>query len=440
MAVRAKLVLALAATTCLGGCALFQPKPVVENRFKSVSSATSVPGVELLVSTTEPQSDGGGGGGVALTSLSDRGQAALIAATGGKPPTKLKDAGKTGGGVDRVQVHGTVRRSVVIAVRPVDFLAPGDRVDAIRVAVQVAPGQKGGWKIDSWTQATNGTTTIDIGKLSNVTTSKLTGETGLKLDHALPDAKIGAEFGRTNTQELDIKDTSELSAAVDGNGQAWLYDVAGWRENLAHNLSIDVVISADAAHLGPSTFVAASDLTKDDGKGKSVPAAAGDVSLTEISVYGSDASTQSICGHATLHYRVRHITDANAAATFSESDDVVEFKTGESKTDFVLSPPPVEPGYGLFVGKSVVSYDIREGKHAGLRFQTLEEAIEFGDWLNIATPKDGKLGNATIGLLDKNLVLQPMTAAQTRQLLAGVLDVDAVGEARKSALKGCPAA
>ena len=78
-------------------------------------------------------------------------------------------------------------------------------------------------------------------------------------------------------------------------------------------------------------------------KGLSSPMPAARVQLRETTIYAHVADDRPVCGHAQLTYRVRHIVNARARATFSESDDQIAFQTGTSETTFLLAPAPYRP-------------------------------------------------------------------------------------------------
>lgn len=398
----------LLASVALAGCSLLNPPAVVEKRFAKASyAADPTPQVGIAVSTA--------------------------------PAEAKEGAGDSGAG--RVVVHKEISRGVVIAIRPKSFAAPGDRVEAARISIQVAPGQKADWKITSWTQATNGSTSIEVGKLTQETSSKFTAETGLKVSPALPDAKVGFEANRSKTQEADIKDVTTLSAAVDENGVAWLDETAGWRDNLATNLAISVVISANPTATGDSEFVALSGLTK-DGAGASKKtqfAPAAEVRLLQTDTFATTAPTKPVCGLATLEYERRHV--AKGADTFSESDDEVVFNSGKDAVTFVLAPPPFEPGYGLQLRDLNVHYQIGGRKPAVVRFATLAEALAFRDWLYAVKPVRGEIGAGgyafKVGVLNDNLVLRALTDTDLSQLFAGLLDVEMLRQSQINLAAGC---
>ena len=192
----------------LPGCALFRPNAVVENRFAlEVKNEDAAAPVAIEV-TSAPVPDGDDK--VKITQLAERAQAALILATSGKPPTEI--SGAKGEGAADVVFDGKFARRLVAAVRPTGFLSPGDRVDAIRLSLSVPPDQANDLRITGWTQATNGQSVIDVGKLTDVSSSKLTASTGLDIGKPFADAKAEAGFSRALTREQAIKDTTDFDA------------------------------------------------------------------------------------------------------------------------------------------------------------------------------------------------------------------------------------
>jgi hypothetical protein len=439
---RAPILLCLAATLALGGCALFKDKPIIEKRYRTASwdapataapdpAAASTAAMTLSVSTA-PVSEKSAS--VAITALSDRGQAALIAALNGKPPIALKESGDEAG-KPRVVVRGTVQRKVVVALRPTDFLNPGDRVEAVRLTLAVDPSQAGAWKITGWTQATNGVEAIELGKVKQESSQTFSGETGLDLGSSLTGAKISAESTRSNTQEATLKDDGAINAAVENNGEAWLDSNAGWRTNLARNLSMDVVVTAVAGRMEGSPVMSYSALSKTVAGAAPARTPPAEVYIYETDEYVSRDSEAPVCGTARITYRMRRIT--GGAETFTESDDDVSFQVRQTSARFMLAPPPYRPLYGIFVGEDALSYE-RRGKPVGLSFSSLKEAIAFADWLAEAQPAGGGLASGTAVGIAIAHGIQPLTAAQYRTLTAGVLDPDAVARAETALLHGCP--
>ncbi|UAJ10627.1 hypothetical protein [Polymorphobacter megasporae] len=415
-----------------GGCAAITGQHVViENRFKQQQPWGRDEGsvvIDVFTSdVVDPPTT------VPLTALSDHGQAAIIDQTGGKPPVGIKAPDETKAGA--VSLEGSIKRRIVVAVRTAAFLSPGDRVDAIHVDLSVDGSDRTTpWRITSWTQASNGQTVIDLGKSTDTSTNKLTASTGLKISPVLPGATIGGEADHTRASEVEIKDTTDFDAAVDNRGHAWLDETAGWRVSLAHNLSMDAVLSASIPSLVPSPLVSAGPLTRVDPKhkGATLPATPDDVRLSEMTVYSAFADEERpICGRAELTYRIRRIINAKAATTFSESDDRVQFVTGTARTEFLFAPPSYRPTYVLRSNDIVVAYQMPHAQPVILAFQSLDAAAAFAHWFVHAAPKGGTIGgNTVIGkITDAGIVpltsreIERMTAApQNFKLLKAALD------------------
>ncbi|HEX3423349.1 MAG TPA: hypothetical protein VHS33_08120 [Sphingomicrobium sp.] len=399
---------------CVAGCgALLAPHAVVENRFKVEYPAEKDEPASITVDVaTAPVEDGSAR--VSITQLSDRGQAALIEQTKGKPPISITESASQSDAA--VAIRNAVRRHLIVAVRSNRFLPPGDRVDAIRVSLAIPREQPGGWSITSWTQASNGETTIEVGKTTDVTSSKFTASAGTSTVTALPSATLGGEIDRNNTREADVKDTTDFDAAVDDDGQAWLEETAGWRVGLSHNLSMDVAATAPLPQLQRSWFVSASSLTREDPKhpGNSIPQSPDQVSINLVEIDTSNADTKPICGIAHVQYRIRHII--RGEDTFSESDDVVQPLEGNTSTSFLFAPAPVSPTYGLRSGGEVLAY-AQGGLVGPVNFTDLSAATAFRDWLTQVDPKKGRLANAQIGLAPNlGAVPRPLTVAERRSL------------------------
>ena len=398
----------------LGGCAaLTGQKLVIEDRYKTYTSSTiNTDAVTLSVSSSEVATTPGG---VAIAALSDRGQAALIDQTKGKPPTVIKPAA---GSSPTVVLRNSISRHLTVTILPVAFLPPGDRVDAIKVSLSVYPFPSDRWKIASWTQASNGQVVIDLGKLTDTSTSKATISSGIDIAKFLPNLTVTGENDETRAREVEIKDTTDFDAAVDNDGVAWLYETAGWRQSLAHNLAVDVVLTTDRLKLRPSPIASVSDLEIDDGTGTKSPAAPSKVKLIPGSLYSPiDFEGEPVCGKASLSYRIRHITNG-AGNTFSESDDAVDFQTGTAEVPFLISPSPYEPGYVIGIGPHTLAYEIGASAPISLIFATLEDSTDFRNWLRQAAPSGGKLANGTIGFIVANKY-RPLSAAEYAQLSTG---------------------
>ena len=431
---RAGVLIVLVSTS---GCAALNQKAIIEDRFKSTTADMSgVPRVSIAASTRNPPADESK---IAITQLSDRGQAALITAKSGNPPVELSDesAEKT----PRVVVRASTKRRIVLAIRPDNFLSPGDRIDAIRVRLEVAGDHSDGWKFLSWDQAANTETSIDVGKLSIVDANKFTAETGVTLGNSLSDTKLGYEASRTKTQDMEVKDQTRISAAIDETGHAWIDGQAGWRKDLAGNLVLDATIGVSLALLPNASFVSVSALTKPAAKegDPTVLTPAAEVMISELDVYGPKNFLEPICGRAILDYRIRHI--AKGRETFSESDDEITSVSGQSESAFILAPPRLEPGYGIRVGDKILEYALADGRVKGVRFQTLQEAVLFADWLKKAAPPTGALkDNGAIGVEAGLGSMRPLTHAEYHSLMAGLLNVEQVVTAQQNLVKGCAVA
>jgi hypothetical protein len=252
----ASVLLLLSSCAALGG-----DRPQIEKRFASQLNADDAAATIALAVTSTEAFDGEDG--IPITALGDQAQAALIEQTKGKPPLTLRSEGGGGGAT---LIRNSMARRLVVSILPEAFLAPGDRIDAIRVALRVAPAQADHWRITSWSQATNGTKVIDVGTLTSTSSSKVSASTGVALGALLPSASIGGETSQSDTRAVDIKDTTDFDAAVDASGRAWLYESAGWRQSLAHNLSVDTMISAPREKLSPVPVVSFSALSAADGR------------------------------------------------------------------------------------------------------------------------------------------------------------------------------
>ncbi len=417
------------------GCALFQPGPVVENRFRSAPEEKGEVPTILIAATTAPVEVDPGG--IKITQLSDRAQAALVTETKGKPPIKLKAGDNDEAPV--VSYRDSLERHIIVSVRPKTFLGPGDRIDAIRVELTVRPDQRDDWRITGWTFASNGQKVIDVGKLTDVSAAKLEASSSIKAVDFLPDAKVGGEVSRSQTRELNVKDTTDFDAAVDADGRAWLDETAGWRESLAHNLSMDAIISAPAARLKQSYVVASSKLTRDDpaSKGETIPALPSSVSLTETAIFTHYKEAEPVCGVAKLTYRIRHIVNPKAQGTFTESDDVVRFVTGNAETSFLLAPAPYEPSYSLQTGSLRLSYVPDGGGLTSLVFATREDAIAFRDWVRSVLPQGGKLANATFGIKTAKGYSPGITRDQAKELIAVIANPQRAAEAISATKSRC---
>ena len=90
----------------LSACSALTGPPQIEDRFASSTSPnTPAPAVTIAVSSAPVDSPKSG---TSITQLSDRGQAALIELTKGKPPVTLK--GDDSGAAEDVVVNDTIQR------------------------------------------------------------------------------------------------------------------------------------------------------------------------------------------------------------------------------------------------------------------------------------------------------------------------------------------
>jgi hypothetical protein len=434
---RARLCGAAVFPLLMAGCALFEPQEVIENRYKTLKVAPPETEADALILSVITSASSSNKPGIKFTELSDRAQAALVTETKGKPPLELKAAKESAG--DVVQAS-SVSRKVLFSLRPQAFLQPGDRIDAVRIEIRVAPEQAGDWRISGWSQAANADSVIEIGKLTDTSASKVAGSTGLNIANFLPDASISAEASRTRAREMQIKDTGELNAAVDGTGTAWLDEMAAWRVNLARNRSsIDLTVAALKGNMGQTGYHTTSKLWSEPDDGLAQPVPPGKVEIGWIKQFVPKRRLQPICGVARFVYRQRHISNANAA-TFSESDDDVELRTGGGDAiRFLLSPAPYQPLYSLAVGDHRLLFKPKGQTARQLEFASLDQVSAFQTWLRRALPNGGLVANGEIGLQDSVKMLRPMIASDL-EALAIIPSNDAkVRQVRNADTAGCDA-
>lgn len=403
----------VASLLLLPACAALRPAPpIVENRFRSEVPVSGSPAVFVSATTAEVE---GQSGGVPITQLSDRGQAALIEQTKGKPPVQLKPGTDKPSGA--VVLRNAIKRRVIVSILPDRFLPSGDRVDAIRVRLRIPPGQAGRWRISSWSQASNGQTVIEVGKLTGVSSSKITAETGLKIADFLPDFKVGGESARSETQEMQVRDATEFDAAVDASGTAWLVETAGWRADLAHNLSMDVVATTPEISTRGVPGISTSSLAQEEGEGKGQPTSPANVRLREITIYKPlEGQVDPVCAVVTLDYRIRHIANDAGRATFSESDDDVQYVEGTNAAGFLFAPPTYAPAYVIEAAGRELHYRMGSRRPVVLHFASLEEATSFRDWLTQTSPPTGRIANATLGTIERGS-FRPLRPTLIRELL-----------------------
>ncbi|UTP38326.1 hypothetical protein M9M90_14010 [Phenylobacterium sp. LH3H17] len=423
----------------LSGCAAFGGPKVISDRYAKISSvATPAPPVRIEVATDEADPKDGG---IAITALSDRGQAALIEQTKGSPPLKLKSSKPPSD--FSVTTTGSITRKMVMTLWPEKRLPLGDRIDSIDVKLKVRPEQAETWRISSWTQASDGTTVKVVGKLTDERAQKLTGESGITTGAALTGLKVGGEASHSVTSAFDIDDETPFVASVSG-GVTRLRSVAGWRQNLMKGYEIDVVVStlddfSDAAMNG-EYLVSFSPLRIKDEKneGQMLPAPAAKVELTETLSFMPKDAWLPICGTAELDYGVRHISNEAGSRTFSESDDEVQPQMGHDEVGFMLAPPPLTPVYGLWVGKRPLAYMNSAGRISDIKFADFADAMAFLTWIKVTKDVTGTLSNGvTFGLPDPKGV-RSLTAADLPFVQVGVANLSRMEKAKAALLRGCP--
>lgn len=422
----------------LSGCAALGGPKVISDRYAKITTdSANTPPVNIDVATDEADPKDGG---IAITALSDRGQAALIEQTKGSPPLKLKSSKPSSDFT--VTTTGSITRKMVMTIWPERRLPLGDRIDSIDVKLKVRPDQAGAWRISSWTQASDGTTVKIVGKLTDERAQKLTAETGITTGAALTGLKVGGEASHTVTSAFDIDDETPFVASV-SDGVARLRSVAGWRHNLMKGYEIDVVVStledfSDAAMNG-EYLVSFSPLRIKDEKneGQMLPAPAAKIELTETLSFMPKDAWRPICGRAELDYSVRHISNPAGARTFSEADDEVATQTGHDDIDFLLASPPLAPVYGLILRKHPLAYTNSSGRINDIKFADFAEAMAFFTWIEVTKDVTGRLSDgATFGLPGPNGISH-LIAADLPFLQVGVVNLSNMERARAALLQGC---
>lgn len=442
MTPRATLLFGVCALA-LQGCMDLGHRPVVENRYKS-ATFTPVAGEEdrasfaISVATAVTPAKGSA---MAFTSLSDRAQAAYIAELKGKPPP-VEIKGDEAAKAARVTFQSTLKRRFVISVRPIAaFLPPGDRLESVSIWLRVAEPHTDFWTISGWSQASNASETIELGSIQRTEGSKLTVGGGLEATSgSIGATTIGLERSTQNQETGKVVDETKLSAGVK-DGLAWLTQRGGARRDLTGNYEIDTTLSVVDENYYPVPATKASALVTDDPKApsklKDVPAS--QVDLTLYTTYSAKVPDRPVCGKATLLYRVRQIT--SGAPTLSESDDVIDFRSGTAEADFIIAPPTVLPRYGLSSQGEFMVYRFR-GAPQTLTFASLEEAEAFADWLSRNNPANGKLHNTDIGLsllTRQGAGLRPLTKAEALGVKAELTNPDQIAESQAQLAKGCVA-
>lgn len=407
---------ALGAFALLAGCAALQPKPVIENRFATSLGATSPPSsngpLQLSVASGASESTAKG---IKLTDLSDRGQAALITVTNGKPLASLSKPSEPG----TVELRTSMSRVLVVSTIPRRFLAPGERVDAMRIELSVDSSKSRGWTIVGWSVAASKEKVIKVGDLTSEASSKFTATTGIDITKVLPSAEIGFESAQKATSKFEVNDPSQLDAAVDSNGTAWILQTGGWREDLAHNASIEVKVAYDGPTLvhPHATFPK---LFDDAEERKGLPLAPDKVRLAEARVVVPSLPVP-VCGIANAVYRVRAIVNPKGAATFSEADDEVRFESYRlGPVPFYFGPAAEAGFFQVQLGEAQLHYQPSEAATARvLNLASYEQATQLIAWLQASGFTGTKLGVGAIGLLGPDLRLKALTKQDLANLAAG---------------------
>lgn len=385
----------------------------------------SNPPLRLSVSSTDPEDPPAKPKNeVKLNELSDRGQAALIAATGGKPPFSIegKGADKGGGGIKSLT---SISRLLVVAPVPAGFLKPGDRVDAMRISLRVDPDQSADWKIVGWDAVANKYESREIASVTDEASSKLTASTGLGLGPLLPEAQVGGELARASKSEYKVFDYSYLDAQVTPDGTAWVLQSAGAGKDLAHNSAVQVRLQ----YVGPTYLInynTFSKLYEEPKEGEAAkPLEPAKVSVTAVRVE-APLDRKAICGEAKMAYRVRGFDKDKGRSTLTEYDDAAELTIyGEdiaaNQARFFMAPPPQTRFFHVFVGDAPIQYKANKSSQPqDLAFASLDEAIAFIAWLQVVEFNGTDLREGQVGLAGAGPNLQPIGKARLGELVAGL--------------------
>lgn len=440
-----KKSLLLVTTIALSACSVIQPRPVIERRFASYVSGTDVgnPPLTLRVSSADPDEQAPKAKKeVKLSDLSDRGQAALITATSGKPPYSIKAEDANKAGSDGIISLTQMSRTVVFAPVALGFMTPGDRVDAMRISLQVDPNLSGDWKIVGWDFVANKYESHEIASVSDEASSTLTASTGLGLGPLLPEANVGGEISRSSKSDYKVLDYSSLDAMVMPDGTAWVLQSASSGRDLAHNASVQVGLQYFGS-VKILTYNAFSKLYDEPEEGETAkPLAPDKVSLSVVRVE-APSDENAVCGQVKMAYRVRGIHKDKGRSTVTEYDDTAELTVFDesiptNRVSFFLAPPPQARFFHIFVGNAPVQFKSnRFSQPQDLAFASLDEAIAFVTWLQAIDFSGTDLREGQIGFAGASPDLQPIGKAKLSQLGAGILmsnrELNNATEARCSA-------
>lgn len=415
----------------LSACSIVQPRPQIEKRFSSMRDGPALPEppLSLSVSSTDPEDPPAKPKKeVKLNELSDRGQAALITATGGKPPFSIEGKGADKGGGGGIKSLTSISRLLVVAPVPAGFLKPGDRVDAMRISLRVDPKQSADWKIVGWDAVANKYESREIASVTDEASSKLTASTGLGLGPLLPEAQVGGELARSSKSEYKVFDYSYLDAQVTPDGTAWVLQSAGAGKDLAHNSAVQVRLQ----YVGPTYLINYNTYSKlydepTDGE-VAKPLEPTKVSVTVVRVEAPQ-DRNAVCGQAKMAYRVRGFSNDKGRSTLTEYDDAAELTVYDenvtaNQASFFMAPPPQTRFFHIFVGINPVHYKAsKSSQPQDLAFASLDEAIAFIAWLQAVDFDGTDLREGQIGLAGNGPNLQPIGKSRLGELTAGLKEI-----------------
>ncbi len=438
-----KKTLLLVSTIALTACSVIQPRPVIEKRFASYVPGTDIthPPLTLSVSSADPEDPAPKAKKeVTLSELSDRGQAALITATNGKPPYAIK--GEAGGKEETGGIESLTGMSRNLIVAPVSFgfLTPGDRIDAMRISLRVDPHLSGDWRIVGWDAVANKYESHDVATVSDEASSTLSASTGLGLGPLLPEAKIGGEMSRSSKSEYTVVDYSSLDAMVMPDGTAWVLQSASAGRDLAHNATVQVRLQ----YFGPVkilTYNTFSNLYDEPKAGEAPkPMTPDKVSLTVVRIE-APSDEKAVCGQAKMAYRVRGIHKDKGRSTLTEYDDEAELTVFDenlptNRAGFFLAPPPQTRFFHIFLGDALLQFKSnQQPQPQDLAFATLDQAISFETWLQTIDFTGTDLRGGQIGFAGASPELQPIGKAKLGLLTAGMTQMSEAERSNASATR-----
>ncbi|BEV12093.1 hypothetical protein ATDW_25890 [Asticcacaulis sp. DW145] len=411
---------------CLSGCVGWGEKPVVMKRYNAVSNDSPEDYPTIEVSGVAREQAGKSAKKIALVELSDRGQAALIKESKGKPPAFISEDKGAGSLMD---VQNAFDRSITISVAPANPLPPGDRISSLQLTVQPV----GPWKFLSWDRAANEEKTITVGTVSVSDTNKVSASTSF-ISNDLIEPQLGVERGQSITQGQTVIDESRIAAHINAAGGAVIYQKAGWMKDLIGNITIDAKIgmAPPAMDLISDTFALFSGMNSKSEDGK--PGAARDVAFSEKVVFRPKDNENPVCGEIKVTYTVRHILGGQD--TFTEADDTVNFLAVNDVVapKFVLIEPLVQPIYLLTLNGTAMHFQM--GSRIGvIQFQRLDDAMKFRNWLEASDIKRGQLKNVRLGwALD---TFRPLNRQDLNALTVTLMNRTQMETAARNLVSGC---